>query len=165
MLRGAVGVLIYFAVSACGEKSEPIAAKETGNRHEALSDKVIVASDVSDVAAEEAVSKQASEGAKQVVMKYFDFIQAGEFAKAWSLRERKLRDDRKSENAFARSFDRYAEYKTNVGEAGPAAQAGQWTYVEVPVQLYGRLRTGEPFSSAGTISVRRSGGGAWLIHT
>ena len=46
-------------------------------------------------------------------------------------------------------------------------------YVEVPVQTYGKLQDGTPFSSAGTVTMRRSNDvpGAtaeqrrWRIHT
>jgi hypothetical protein len=46
------------------------------------------------------------------------------------------------------------------------AEAGEWLYVEVPVQRYGKFRDGKTFANAGTVTLRRrKSGGEWRIFT
>ncbi len=71
---------------------------------------------------------------------------------------------------FAASFDRFSEYHANIGAPSEPQGAAGSLYVEVPVQLYGRLKDGRPFSNAGTVTLRRSnnvpgGSTEWRIYT
>ena len=65
---------------------------------------------------------------------------------------------------FAASFERYEDYRATVGIPSlPARQDGA-VWVQIPVQLYGRMRSGRPFGSAGAITLKREAGAeAWRI--
>jgi hypothetical protein len=97
------------------------------------------------------------------LQRYYALIEERRFEDARRLREPgpKL----PSAQAFAAHFARFAEHRGQVGTPSAIARAKGAEYVEVPVQTYGRLATGPPFSSAGTITLRRTGGGPWRIYT
>lgn len=84
-------------------------------------------------------------------------------AAAYRLREPGRRGA--TQEAFAASFADYAEYRGAVGAASEPVTSRGWDYVEVGVQIIGRTKTGRPFSSAGTVTLRRrSGSGDWRIY-
>ena len=85
---------------------------------------------------------------------YYDSIEAGRYDDAYALRWTKRPDAA----AFAASFARYASYHANLGTPGPLLAAGGSLYVDVPVQISGTLRSGAPFGSAGTVTLRRAAG-------
>ena len=84
---------------------------------------------------------------------YYALIEDGKYQEAW-----RLRTPGEGETAaeFATGFARYAEYHALVGTPSEISGAAGSLYVEVPVQIYGRLKDGKPFSSAGTVTLRRS---------
>lgn len=97
---------------------------------------------------------------------YYALIEAGKFGEAYRLRESSR--NAASEAAFAGSYGRYAEHHATVGAPSRIAEAGGWLYVEVPVQMYGRMKTGAPMASAGTITLRRPAtepNAPWRIYT
>jgi hypothetical protein len=49
----------------------------------------------------------------------------------------------------------YREIHANIGGPGQAEGAAGSVYVDVPVQLYGRLRDGKEFNARGTMTLRR----------
>jgi hypothetical protein len=118
----------------------------------------------------EPVSKRADpptggQGAAEVVRGYYSLIEAEDYDEARRLREKPGGTDAA---AFAANFERYAEHRATVGTPSEAVEGGDWLYVEVPVQTYGRLRSGETFGSAGTISLRRrksDPNAQWRIYT
>lgn len=91
--------------------------------------------------------------AATVLETYYALIEAGKYDEAWKLRWTKPGD---SSAAFVDSFGKYASYHANVGAPSEPQGAAGSLYVEVPVQIYGRLKSGEPFSSAGSVTLRRS---------
>ncbi len=98
-----------------------------------------------------------------VLQRYYDLIAAGQFAEAHELREPGRRGV--TEQAFAASFADYEEYRGAVGAASEPVTSGGWDYVEVGVQIIGRAKSGRPFSSAGTVTLRRrSGSTDWRIY-
>src|SRR3546814_20952164 len=56
---------------------------------------------------------------------------------------------------FKESFSKYQEYHANIGAPGRIEGAVGSLYVEVPVQVYGRLNTGEEFNMLGSVQLRR----------
>ncbi|MBA3677396.1 MAG: hypothetical protein H0W74_08340 [Sphingosinicella sp.] len=98
---------------------------------------------------------KSAQGAGQVLQTYFALIEAGKYDAAWKLRWKGEGDDPKSARDFAASFARYAEYHANIGAPGAISGAAGSLYVNVPVQLYGRMRDGKSFSSAGIVTLRR----------
>ena len=104
------------------------------------------------------------QGAADVLRSYYGLIEAGRYDEAFRLREPGKRGP--TPEQFRQSFARYAEHRATVGTPSQVAGAAGSLYVEVPVQIYGRLRSGKPFSTAGTVTLRRrSAGGEWRIYT
>ena len=104
-----------------------------------------------------------SSSAVAVLQRYYDLIAAGELAAAYRLREPGRRGA--TEQAFAASFADYEEYRGAVGAASEQVTSGGWDYVEVGVQIIGRAKSGRPFSSAGTVTLRRrSGSSEWRVY-
>ena len=109
-------------------------------------------------------ARPAGEGAAQVMQTYYALIEAGEYAQAHKLRE--PAKNAPTAAAFAESFGRYADYHATVGTPSEPVESGDWLYVEVPVQIYGRMKDGSPLASGGTVTLRRPRrGGDWRIFT
>lgn len=100
-------------------------------------------------------SKTSAQGAANVVQTYYALIEQGKYEDAWHLRTDSLQPDATGAKAFADSFAKYAEYHANIGAPGRIEGAAGSLYVDVPIQIYGRMKDGTPFSSAGTITLRR----------
>ena len=60
-----------------------------------------------------------------------------------------------SRGAFDAQFGRYSQYRGNVGAPGRLEDSGDSLYVQVPVQVYGKLKSGEQFSYLGEAKLRR----------
>ncbi len=102
----------------------------------------------------------------EVVKAYYSLIGDRKFSDAYDLRE--PAEGAASEGEFAANFEQYAEHRATVGSASRIAEAGGWLYVEVPVQMYGRMKSGAPFGSAGTLTLRRrkaEPNAPWRIYT
>ena len=95
------------------------------------------------------------QGALAVARAYFDHLASGHYDAAWALRWKGEGDGADSRQAFRDNYALYAEHHATIGTPGRVEGAAGSLYVEIPVQLYGRMKTGEPFSSAGTITLRR----------
>jgi hypothetical protein len=112
-------------------------------------------------------TRQSAQGAANLLQTYYALIEAGKYAEAFRLREP---SEGVTLDRFAESFDRFSEHHANVGAPSEPQGAAGSLYVEVPVQLYGRLKDGRPFSNAGTVTLRRSnsvpgGSREWRIYT
>ena len=90
--------------------------------------------------------------AADVLKTYYRLIEAGRYEQAWRLR---WESDAGDASDFVAHFAEYAEYHATVGNPGEVQGAAGSSYVEVPVQLYGQMKSGESFGSAGTVTLRR----------
>lgn len=91
------------------------------------------------------IDPKSAQGAGQVVQTYFALVEQGKFDEAnkyWPSGDRP-------------DFKGYKEVHANIGKPGNVEGGAGSLYVEVPVQLYGRLRDGKEFSSLGTLTLRR----------
>ena len=112
---------------------------------------------------------EAREDPAATLRRYYDLIEAGRYAEAWAMRS----ESKAGSVEFARNFASYERYRVTVGRPSEPVASGGWAYVEVPIQIFGRMKTGEPFGSAGSVSMRRASGapGAsarereWHIYT
>lgn len=97
-----------------------------------------------------------AQGAADVVQTYYALIGEGKYAQAWALWSYDGKaSGQPSAEAFARSFDRYAQYNAQIGAPGePEGGAGS-IYVSVPVVIYGRLKTGAEVHEKGKADLRR----------
>jgi hypothetical protein len=97
--------------------------------------------------AEGAIDPRSAEGAAQVLQRYFALIEAGKAGEAgrlWSDGSEKL------------DLSRYSEVHANIGAPRGMEGAAGSIYVDVPVQLYGRLKSGEALNARGTMTLRRA---------
>lgn len=93
---------------------------------------------------------------------YYDLIAARRYDEAHALRSPNGADAR----SFAAHFDRFASQQVTIGVPSEPVPAGEWIYVEVPVQTYGTMKNGTPLASGGTVTLRRpTSGGGWRIYT
>lgn len=151
MLKRAA-LLVPLLLAACQEESSPPRKNRTPP---------VIAAPAPEPPPEESPDSQApvgaegGEGAAEVLRTYYRLIEAGRYDEAWKLRRKGPDAGSETAAAFRASFDRYAEYHANVGTPGPVSGAAGSLYVEIPVQIVGRMKSGEPFASAGTVTLRR----------
>lgn len=91
------------------------------------------------------IDPKSAQGAGQVVQTYFALVEQGKFDEAnkyWPSGDRP-------------DFKGYKEVHANIGKPGEIEGGAGSLYVEVPVQLYGRLKDGKEFNSLGTLILRR----------
>jgi hypothetical protein len=170
MRRLAIAPLCLFSLS-CGE-AEPQTDIANAARKSAPSPLRLPAPGQPRIS-EAPSTARSGRGAGEVLRRYFALIEAGRYSEAWALRWKGRGDSAESARAFAASFGEYAEYHANVGAPGEAQSAAGSAYVDVPVQIYGRMKDGKPFSTAGTVTLRRleavPGAGAeakgWRIYS
>ena len=99
---------------------------------------------------EGAIDPKSAQGAGQVVQQYMALLEAGKRAEAdalWS--------DSGTDAAFASRLANYREVHANIGAPGQPEGAAGSIYVDVPIQLYGRLNDGKEFNARGTMTLRR----------
>jgi hypothetical protein len=96
-----------------------------------------------------------AQGAANVVQTYYALIGEGKYAEARRLWSDGGKASGVDEAAFAKGFEGFTEYRAQIGAPGGIEGAAGSLYVEVPVVLYGRLKTGAAFNSRGTAVLRR----------
>ena len=99
-----------------------------------------------------------AQGAANVVQTYYALIGERKYAEARRLWSDGGKASGADEAAFAKGFEGFTEYHAQVGAPGGIEGAAGSLYVEVPVVLYGRLKTGTAFNSRGTAVLRRVNG-------
>ncbi|NUS99790.1 MAG: hypothetical protein HOP96_02295 [Sphingomonas sp.] len=92
------------------------------------------------------IDPKSAQGAGQVLQTYFTLAEQGKFAEANALW---------SDGATRLDLGKYREIHANVGGPGDMEGAAGSSFVDYPVQLYGRLKNGREFSSRGTMTLRR----------
>src|SRR5205085_11562745 len=96
-------------------------------------------------------TETSAQGAANVVQTYFALIEEKKYDQARAL----WGPNGPNAATFEKSFDAYTEYHAQVGAPGAMEGAAGSSYVEVPVQLYGRRSTGEAFRTRATVTMRR----------
>lgn len=105
--------------------------------------------------AEGPITPTSAQGAAQVVQSYYALLESGRRAEAWQLWSKGAPARAADAEAFARQFDRYADYHAQIGGPGEIEGAAGSLFVEVPVVIYGRLKTGEAVHQSGVATLRR----------
>jgi hypothetical protein len=93
---------------------------------------------------------QSAQGAGQVVQTYFALLESGRAAEGkthWS--------DPAFADVFVATLAQFRSFHVLIGAPGEIEGGAGSLYVEVPVQLYGRLKTGAEGHRIGTASLRR----------
>jgi hypothetical protein len=91
-----------------------------------------------------------AQGAANVVQTWFALLESGRASdgkSAWR--------DPAAADSFVKSLGDPREVHAQIGAPGEIEGAAGSSFVEVPVQVYGRARDGAPFSSLGTATLRR----------
>jgi hypothetical protein len=116
--------------------------------------------------AETAEDREESGDAAAALRRYYDRIEAGDYEAAWAMRSSESGDE--ARDRFADNFKAYASYQADVGAPSEPVESNGFAYVEVPVMIRGTFRGGKPFSSAGSVTLRKAtgpAGGGWRIYT
>jgi hypothetical protein len=168
VLKALLLLVLIATLCGCGSEGERESARRERKTAERHSQPLPPAPERAVADEEPSEPRQPSGNAQEasdVLKLYYDAIAAREYDKAWSLRWKGRGDDEASRKAFTDRMKRYAEYRANVGQAGAVVEAGGYSYVDVPVQIFGRTLEGGPFSTAGTVTLRRKGAEGWKIYS
>jgi len=96
------------------------------------------------------IDPKSAQGAGQVLQSYFALLEGHRDAQAgqlWSNSAEKAKFDTR--------LVKYSEIHANIGKPGDLEGAAGSSYVDVPVQIYGRLKDGKEFHSLGSMTLRR----------
>jgi hypothetical protein len=100
-------------------------------------------------------SETSAQGAAHVVQTYYALLESGRYRDAWALWSDGGKASGMDADAFAASFAKYSEYHAQVGAPGAMGGAAGSSYVEVPVVVYGRLKSGGEVRMNGPVTLRR----------
>lgn len=98
---------------------------------------------------------KSAQAAATLVETYYSLIAQKNYAEARKLWGANGEGSGMTEQAFAAQFEPYQSFHALIGKPGePEGGAGS-IYVDIPVQAYGRLKTGPQFNLLGAVSLRR----------
>jgi hypothetical protein len=96
------------------------------------------------------IDPKSAQGAGQVLQSYAALLEQRRFGEAG-----RLWSDSGSAAQMAKAYDKYSEIHAEIGAPGAMEGAAGSSYVDIPVRLYGKLKSGASFSSIGTATLRR----------
>lgn len=96
-----------------------------------------------------------AQGAANVVQTYYALLGDKKYAEAFKLWSDGGKASGQTAQAFAAGFDKYESYNAEIGAPGDIEGAAGSLYVEVPVVIYGKLKTGEAVHMNGDVRLRR----------
>ncbi len=99
---------------------------------------------------------ESAQGAANVVQIYFALLGEKKYGEAWALWGDGGAASGMTARAFAEMFSRYETYAAQIGAPGRIEGAAGSLHVEVPVVIYGRLKTGQAVHMDGPFRLRRS---------
>jgi|GEM_PF-2123062 len=140
-MRAAPALALLLLVGACGKASPPAAPRAPAKPATGY--------------AYPEVAPAAREAA-EVLRRYYDRIEAGDYDAAYAMRTAGGADKAR----FVANFRAYESYHAQLGAAGGPATQGAFDYVEVPVMTTGRFVGGKPFGTSGRVMLRRARTGA-----
>jgi hypothetical protein len=157
-----IALLPFLLVAACGTESET--PRQARQREKAAQPPMPEL----DPPAETAQDREDSGDAAATLRRYYARIGSGDYDAAWAMRSGESGDE--ARRRFADNFKAYESYQADVGTPSEPVQAQGWSFVEVPVMIRGTFRGGKPFSSAGSVTVRKAtsgpeAGDGWRIYT
>jgi hypothetical protein len=100
--------------------------------------------------------QRSPEAAVAVLRAYFDAIADRRYADAYRLWSDSARASGSDEAAFAAGFAKFGEYRGTTGTPGRMEGAAGSSYIDIPVEITGRLKSGERFKQTGTMTLRRA---------
>ena len=90
-----------------------------------------------------------------MVQTYFALLADKKFGEAQKLWSDSGKASGMNAQDFAASFGKYASYNAQIGAPGEIEGAAGSLFVEVPVVVYGTMKTGEPVNLKGKVRLRR----------
>jgi len=100
--------------------------------------------------AEGPIDPKSAQGAGQVLQSYAALLEQGRLGEAG-----RLWSDSSSASEMSKAYDKYSEIHAEIGAPGAMEGAAGSTYVDIPIRLYGKRKSGASFSSVGTATLRR----------
>lgn len=157
-------LLVLPWVPGCGNEEEPPPPPSAAREKPAAA-----AAAPAPAARPESDRAESAEDATEVLRLYYRLIEGGRYGEAWAMRSA----SKAGSVEFARNFAGYESYRVTVGTPTQPVEANGWAFVEVPIMITGRMKGGEPFGSAGSVSMRRAAGApgasarqrSWHIYT
>ena len=104
---------------------------------------------------EGSIAPNSAQGAAQVLQRYYALVESGRATEAWRLWSQGSPGRVGDAATFARQFDRYADYHAQIGAPGELDGAAGSVFVDVPVVIYGRLKSGAEVHQSGSATLRR----------
>lgn len=105
--------------------------------------------------AEGKIDPKGPQGAAQRLQNYAALLEEGKYGDAFALWGDSGKSSGMSKQAFIDSFAKYSEVHALVGGPQHPEGAAGSIYVTVPMQLYGRLKSGGTFNMVGPVTMRR----------
>lgn len=96
-----------------------------------------------------------SVAAAAALKEYYRLIGRGALREAWWMRATDPGRRGISYEAFRDNYARYARYDAQVAYLSPPVSGSGYSFVHLQVQLTGEMKTGEPFGTVGSITMRR----------
>lgn len=141
---------LLLLLAACSQRAEEPAA----NSSQQPAEQPRLAPVENSVAAP-ALDPKSPEAAAAVLRAYFAAIAEQRYGDAWRLWSDSGRASGVSEAAFAASFADYRTYRGTVGAPGRMEGAAGSSYLEIPVEVFGRRTGGAAFRQSGMMTLRR----------
>ena len=101
------------------------------------------------------IDPKSEQGAAQVVQVYGGLLEQGKYAEAYKMWGQGGDVAGMTEKQFTDRFAQYSEVRTMVGAPTEPEGAAGSIYVTVPMQIYGRLKSGGTFNLVGPIILKR----------
>lgn len=99
--------------------------------------------------------RRSPEAAFAVLRGYFSAIADRRYTDAYRSWSDSGRATGMSEAQFAAGFAKFGEYRGTAGAPGRMEGAAGSSYIDIPVEITGRLKSGERFRQTGTMTLRR----------
>ena len=105
--------------------------------------------------AEGTIDPKSAQRAAQVLQQFGVLLEQGKFAAARQSWSDGGKASGLTEAEFADAYAKYADIHAEVGAPGEPEGAAGSSYVEIPLRLHGKLKTGRPFNLVGPVILRR----------
>ncbi len=146
-----VAATLYIVLAGCSAQTDPRsnASASQGNANATPRDP--------NLRSDESATSESATAAKAVAARYYGLIAARKYREAWLLWGNGGADSRGTAEAFAKSFERYANYVAKVGAPTDIKAVGDMQYITISIEVMPILKTGaRGDKQSGTLLLRRS---------
>ena len=151
MQRSWASLTLLIAFTGCAPRRE-----EPANENSVAANLSVAPNAVTSMApVTEAVDPKSAQRAAQVLQQFGVLLEQGKFAAARQSWSDGGKASGLTEAEFADAYAKYADIHAEVGAPGEPEGAAGSSYVEIPLRLHGKLKTGRPFNLVGPVILRR----------